>query len=368
MRALWLVRPDLDREPGGDTTQIHETAAALGRLGVSVVLSSDPEPELGELDVVHLFHLDRIWENARRARLIRRLRVPAVLSPLFWPTTEFDRQGRHGLQGLVARALGTRGYQRLRIAQRAGKSLWGGDTTALDPLLLGFERGARLVLESVNVLLPNSHTEQRELERCFGVHCDTVPVPNGVNTRRFGRPPEGWDLDRSGVLCVGRIEPRKNQLALIRAVRNTGIHVKLVGRSGPYSRAYEKRCWQEAGAEIDFLGYRGEQELRELYWNHRVHVSTSWYETPGLASLEAAACGCAIVTSAGGCTREYFEDEAEYCDPGDPASIRAALEKALARPTSSRLATRVLRSFTWDAAARATLDGYELAIRVKHPD
>jgi glycosyltransferase involved in cell wall biosynthesis len=113
---------------------------------------------------------------------------------------------------------------------------------------------------------------------------------------------------------------------------------------------------------VHFVGQRPPTELRALYHAARVHACVSWYETPGLASLEAALCGCNIVVAPGGCTREYFGDAAHYCEPDDPRSIQAAVEAALAAEPDFDLAVRVAREFNWDAAARNTLRGYELAL------
>jgi glycosyltransferase involved in cell wall biosynthesis len=84
-------------------------------------------------------------------------------------------------------------------------------------------------------------------------------------------------------------------------------------------------------------------------------------ETPGLAALEAAAQGASIAITEVGCTREYFVDLASYCDPGDEASIRAAVDDALVRPPDARLRDRILQNFTWDHTAQAFLEAYRLA-------
>ena len=89
------------------------------------------------------------------------------------------------------------------------------------------------------------------------------------------------------------------------------------------------------------------------------------YETPGLASLEAALCGCTLVVTPGGCTREYFEDEAEYCEPDDVDSIRQAVKAAHQNAPNNALAERIARECTWERAAECTLKGYELALVTK---
>jgi glycosyltransferase involved in cell wall biosynthesis len=250
----------------------------------------------------------------------------------------------------------------LRLAQRWGLHL------AHKPSLTvwrvpfwRFHRAIRFVLESVSVLLPNSRAEQQQIEQQFGVCRPTVIVPNAADTKLFLPVENRPDRPRNGVLCVGRLEPRKNQLTLITALRETDIPLTLVGQAGRYNAAYYRRCRQAAGANIEIVEQQPPEVLSRLYRQAQVHACVSWYETPGLASLEASLCGCAIVVTPGGCTQEYFGEEAYYCRPDDPDSIRHAIETALEHGTPSQLTQRVAREFTWEMAAEKTLEGYRLA-------
>ncbi len=358
MRALWFVRDNLQTHPGGDTTQILSTKAGLERLGVTVELRSGLGREFETIDVVHLFHLDRLWEHLAVCRRLRAAHVPAVLSTVYWPADEFDRGGRAGVQGVLARFFGSNNYQTLRLLQRCGLA----SLRTWNYRLLSFRAAARYLLGTVAVILPNSVAEQEVIEQRFGIRRPAVIVPNAADPDTFAPPPDETTGDRGGVLCVGRIEPRKNQLALLEALRGSRIPLTLVGQTGRFSQRYADRCRRSADADVCFVGQCGAAEMGELYRRARVHACVSWYETPGLASLEAVLCGCNIVVTPGGCTREYFGDEAYYCRPDNPQSIRAAVDTALAAEPNAALPERVAREFNWDAAARSTLRGYELAL------
>lgn len=366
IRALWLVRPNLTSSPGGDTTQVLETAASLRAQGVTVELSSVSNPDLSGFDIVHLFHLDRVWENVHWCRLVRAAGIPAALSPIHWPTEKFDRRGRRGLARMVERVGGTGSYNRLKLwYHAAAQALKRGDRRSTHAAL-DFQAGRRFVLGTASVLLPNSEAEREQLAAGFPGDHGVFVVPNAVNPNHFtdrgGDPrPNGDGRDRA-VLCVGRIEPRKNQLAIIRALRGSGLRLRIVGRAGDFNRRYERQCRREAGSNVEFLGWKEPAELVELYRASAAHVSASWYETPGLASLEAASCGRPIVVTPGGATREYFGGDAEYCAPDDVVSIRRAVERALARPASNGLANRIATEFTWEVAAQETIKAYEWAV------
>jgi glycosyltransferase involved in cell wall biosynthesis len=84
-----------------------------------------------------------------------------------------------------------------------------------------------------------------------------------------------------------------------------------------------------------------------------------------LVSLEAAQSGCNIVTTERGYAREYLGDHAWYCNPSDSRSIREAVFAAWNSPPDSSLRSRILDNYTWDHAAKATLQGY---LRALHPE
>jgi glycosyltransferase involved in cell wall biosynthesis len=92
-----------------------------------------------------------------------------------------------------------------------------------------------------------------------------------------------------------------------------------------------------------------------------VHVLPSWFETCGLSSLEAASMGCNIVITRKGYAAEYFQDNAFYCDPASPSSIRAAIEQAAIAPLRKEFQQKIFSHFTWQNAAAATYQAYKKA-------
>ncbi len=89
-RDLFGVRPDLRSDYGGDTTQILRTHDQLHRLGVDVVLADTLDLQPSDFDIVHLFHLTRVYETHAQLRSVRAAdpQVSIVLSPIYWPTGE----------------------------------------------------------------------------------------------------------------------------------------------------------------------------------------------------------------------------------------------------------------------------------------
>ncbi|HSU27764.1 MAG TPA: hypothetical protein VLJ68_05240, partial [Chitinophagaceae bacterium] len=74
---------------------------------------------------------------------------------------------------------------------------------------------------------------------------------------------------------------------------------------------------------------------------------------------EAAASFCNIVITDKGYTRDYFGEDAFYCDPGDPGSIYKAVENAAQSPLPEKLSEKIITRYTWEEAASVTLHAYK---------
>ena len=351
-----VLRPDAAVRPGGDVVQAEKTAEALRRLGVSVTLSSGEG--VAHADIVHVFNLQTTDWTLGQVRATKRLGKPVVLSPIYW------RDVRLPLGALL------RMGAVLPYLVRSGAEVGAPSASTVPLLPAGHGRAAREILDQVDALLPNSDAEARHLAAAYpAVRHRGVPVsvvPNGVDVPAFDRAapsPAGPglpDLPEPFVLCASRIEYRKNTLALIRAAQRLGLPLVLAGAevlSTEWHRAYAAACHAH-GDGVRFLGPLPQERLWPLYRACAVHALPSFFETPGLSSLEAALAGARIVTTPNGSAPEYFGDRAEYADPLSVRSIAAAIRRSLGRPAPPGLPSLVRERFTWDRAAAATLAAY----------
>lgn len=355
----------------GDVTQVRMTAEALQRLGVEVGFSDALEPDAEGFDVVHLFSTLRPHYTYLRLRHLKSKRVPTVVSTIYWEWEPAELreesifrlgQPRYHTSRLV-NALRRRAPSRLRYKLEKASLPY-----AMQARFYGLERqiGAdgmrRYVYDNAGVLLPNSEAEYDFLADRFGTANDYVVVPNAVD-------PQFGDGDRSAfvrkfglsdfILCCAVVQIRKNQRHLIEAANAAALPLVLIGSE---EARYGRLCRVIAGPTVRFLGQLQGADLQNAYAAARTHALVSFYETPGLASLEAAISGNTIVASDRGSPREYFGDHAFYCQPTDVDSIKAALSKAFAASPDPALKQRVLQRFTWEKTAEATLEGYRRAI------
>lgn len=365
LKVLFCVRHNLWSITGGDATQILRTKAALEELGVQITLWSQPRPPArGSFDLAHLFHLTRL-DTYVQARALEDEGLPFVLSTIYWPTTEFERYGYVGalkvLHSAVAESTADIAKNGVRAVLADGE--W--RTALLTGAILPLEQRVRFLIERSLLMLPNSVVEGDVLVELGGSGDRIRPIVNAADPAPAIYKEPSEELPERFLLSAGRIEPRKNQLALIEALQGFELPLVIVGAPGPMHADYYRRV-QRAAAAADtlLLPARAREELYALYARCEAHIAPAWYETPGLVSLEAAAAGARVVTTDRGSTREYFGDLATYLDPGDKASMRRAVEQVLARPKDEALRKHVVQSFTWERAAEQTLQAYEEALRL----
>ena len=326
--------------PGGGEIQMLSTARAMASLGVSATLWRPWEDSLADADCLHLF--GSCPEHLPVAEAARRRGIPVVLSTIAWfDLAAYWAEPRPALKRVAACA---------RFLARARC-----------PRLPSWRRK---LYHAVDLLLPNSNAEADQLIRYFGVGPERIHVvPNGADERFSQGDPEPFSRQVGGrgfVLVAGRIEPRKNQLALIEAIEGTDVPVVVLGDAVPGHEPYAERCRRAAGPNVRFVDRLDHDDpmLASAYAACGCLALVSWYETPGLVALEAGMSGTPLVLPRGGATEEYFGDDARYVDPRDRQQIRRAVLAAVDSGRNPTLATRVRQHFSWTSAARATRDAY----------
>lgn len=331
--------------PGGGETQLLAMARALPEVGVDARLWRPWEERLGDADVLHLFGSER--EHLHLVAAARRLGLAVVLSTIAW----FDLQSLWREPWSLTRRLAACGRYLARGAVPAIPS-W-----------------RRALYRSVDALLPNSKAEAQQLTRLFGVPESRARIiPNGAELRFASADPDPFARLVGGtgfVLYAGRVEPRKNQLEYLRAMRDEPTPIVILGDAPPEHREYLAACKREAGPLVRFLPRLDHADplLASAYTACGCLALMSWFETPGLVAIEAAMSGTPLVLPAIGCAREYFQEKARYVRPGDLVGARDATRAALRSERDPELARLARERYSWRAAAEATKAAYADVVR-----
>jgi len=357
MKIAFITRSTLYTVPGGDTVQVSQTAKFLRELGaqVDVCLTNGPI-DYNRYDLFHFFNIIRPSDILFH---INKTRKPFVLSPILIDYSEYDKHHRKGVSGFLLRRLSANGQEYTKTIARwiAGRD----KMKSKGYLLKGQRKSIRQILERAALLLPNSETEYKRLEEEFGTKKEYTVVPMGVDAGLFFAN-DTIPKDATVVLCAARIEGIKNQLNLIRALNNSKYTLLLVGSPAPNQKSYYNECRRIAAENIFFYDHVPQEELISYYKRAKVHALPSWFETCGLSSLEAAAMGCNIMITDKGYTRDYFGNDAFYCEPGDPGSIFEEIETAAKSDCRTELQNKIFHQYTWQQAAAITLDAYKKII------
>jgi D-inositol-3-phosphate glycosyltransferase len=217
--------------------------------------------------------------------------------------------------------------------------------------------------------------EKEAVVNYCGVDSDNVSViPPGVDLSRFhpmsqrqSRDYLGYGLEKN-ILFVGRLEPLKGIDNLFRAVASLenlkSITLSVVGGDG---NSQEKTRLEalvkkmRLNQTVHFLGPIPQEELPIHYNAADVCVLPSYYESFGLAALEAAACGKPVVASeVGGLPAIVNDGVTGYLVPPKRMDVIAErlcelLEDDLLRVHMGTAARIHAESLGWDSSADSLL-------------
>lgn len=354
MQVAFIVRATLYSVPGGDTQQVLQTARHLSEEGIEVDIRLTHEKiDYGKYDLLHFFNIIRPADILCH---VRKSKKPFVVSTLLVDYSGYDRHYRKGPAGMLFRLLSTGSVEYMKAI---GRYLRGNDKLMTKAYLWkGQEGSIREILDGAALLFSTSVLESDRLAQRYQSSTPCIPVPNGLDPELFAFD-ETKSKEEDLVLCVARIEGLKNQMNLIRALNDSQYRLLIIGDHAPNQSSYYQECRRLAAPNVRFLEHIPQEELVHYYQRAKVHILPSWFETCGLSSLEAGAMGCNIVITDKGYTREYYEDHAYYCDPGDPASIFQAVDEAARAEVLPALRNKILTQYTWRQAASCIAQAYD---------
>ncbi len=185
-----------------------------------------------------------------------------------------------------------------------------------------------------------------------------------------------FNSERKLILYLGMIRPHKNLIRLLKAL-NLLIYEKnqrcylVIGGGKETDLFFLKGMAEKLGVSkhVFFTGDLTDNEVVTLINTADVFVFPSLEEGFGLPPLEAMACGTPVITSNVSSLPEVVGDAALLVDPYNVQEIANAIQRLL---TDERLKEELIikgfervKKFSWEKAARETLNIYKTATKEK---
>jgi glycosyltransferase involved in cell wall biosynthesis len=362
----------------GDRVQIEQTAANLKKLGVDVEIKTGIVKDLSQYDIVHVFQLDWNLESYFQIKEAKKQNKIVVFSPIHHNIDElkkfddefvfdFRRVSKVLFKDQFNRDLFKEFYRVLFKPSR----LW----IVIYAAFHGVKNMSISALKNSDIILVQTDNEAKDLRRTFGVDIKCEIVKNGVSElyreKNFDTQTSPIGI-RDYIICVGRIEPRKNQLSVIQAVHklrkesNLDLQLLFIGAKAKnkhfeYTSIFDNYLKENSWIKhISIVPY---DQMPRYYYFAKVGVSASWFETTGLTSIEALFCGANAV-AAGERAKEYLGNYASYCDPSNIDSIKEAILKEF-QSSRTVLPQEFRNEYTWENTAKSTLAVYNKLLESK---
>ena len=333
---------------GGLNMKVGRTVAALNRHGIEARLIDPVREKLRDYDLVHVFAPyngnHRIVEQAKTDGL------PVVMSTILNPPFSKGRG------------------QRARFLNRVvGKLSEWEVTTSYQQVVTG--------LTLADHLVALGGIERRMLIEAYGMPETKISIIyNGIGEEFFGASPVSFNqahrIPRPFVLHTGLIGDTKNQLGLIRAMRDDPAHIVVIGYSGKATENYLQDCLREGGDRLHYLGELPHGGLlASAYAAADVVAIPSRHEGMPNSILEALASDKPVVlTNKHTIDFELPRDVAIEVDADDSAGIYRAIRQLLDHPPAPGRARSVVATLSWNAVAEQLSKIYERLLKRGLPD
>ncbi|BBE30735.1 hypothetical protein OSSY52_08760 [Tepiditoga spiralis] len=215
-------------------------------------------------------------------------------------------------------------------------------------------------------------------------------IPPGVNLKIFNTELESLNLKlkdkKPHIILSSRLDEKKNHLNVVKAyasskklqdLSNLSIFLRNIENPYDLKNISEKErnilepiisIIRENNIEdkVFFFDLKSQKDLAGAYRYfaqlNSVFSLTAFYEPFGLAPIEAAACGLAIVATKNGGPSEIFEDgSGVLVDPFDVEDIKIGLLNGIknAEKYKELGRKRVLENYTWEKTAKNYLIAIE---------
>lgn len=168
-------------------------------------------------------------------------------------------------------------------------------------------------LEEADLLIAPTHWMKGALERNYNLAREILVILNGRSI-----PTEETRPRKRSAITAGRVWDEAKNIGMLRNVY-APMPLLIAGEARHMESAFARN------RNVLLLGSMENENLLNVFRECSIYICTSRYEPFGLAPLEAALCGCAVLANDIPSLREVWQDGAVYFS--DSASLSALLHQ-----------------------------------------
>lgn len=186
------------------------------------------------------------------------------------------------------------------------------------------------IYDVIDVFISPSRFLKEKLKE-MGFRREIVYLPNFIDTKDYELE---YDFNERTICYLGRLSQEKGLFTLLEAIKGVNAEFKIIGE-GPLKESLELKVKNEGLVNVEFLGYKSGEELKNEVKNSMIIVLPSeWYENNPIAVLEVFALGKPVIGSRIGGIPELIKDNETGLtfEPGSSKDLMAKILYLLHNP------------------------------------
>jgi glycosyltransferase involved in cell wall biosynthesis len=321
MNILFNTYPIAFNTPGGGEKQLLDYKKYLEKKDVGVKLYNQWEKLPEDCNILHFFSVMPGSLNTLDY-MKRELNIPLVISPNFWVDIELWKEN-------------------------------------------GVYDEIKSILWLADKIIVNSFIEEEYLVRNMQIDSSYIGVVHNMYDDIFLEKidekifREKYNIQGKYILNVANIEPRKNQLAFLQALKDFPEY-KLITIGSIRENWYYNACKEVAGEQFIHLGRIDNSAplLRSAYSGCEFFAMPSLIETPSISAIEAAVSGCKLLITELGSTKEYFKEFVEYVNPYDVDMMKNNIQNIIKKEKNQLFVDHISLNYSSNSIIKELLDIY----------
>ncbi|PVU53524.1 hypothetical protein CP555_23530 [Escherichia coli] len=231
--------------------------------------------------------------------------------------------------------------------------------TSISSVFSNYKAHIAAIITKSSGLICIANGEYENICRDFAVSgLDYFIVRNGVSAEISQYAGKDIKQRYFDVIVCGRVEERKNQIAIIESLQSYNLRILFLGGVNHFNKKYADKFFEKIKGKdnITHIDQVQPADVLKFYGNSKLSLSASWFEVSSLADIEASYCGCFIFSSQNGHSAEIIPDnQIKLVAPDNLEGLGESIISAIKLWEELPLIKK--QPYTWEDSSRALVAG-----------